>query len=206
MAKHLPPSASALRLLDVDGMAGAVLTETRADLRVFLFQLLSVLGQWERALNQLNVAADLDAKTLAMAQMYREAIKCEALRADVFAGKTSPVIFGEPEEWLALLIESLLVQGKSRAAEAQSLRERAFEAAPTSDAIHEACAEAYRTWREVIGLALRGGGASEARAERLATLVLAAVEGAMLLCKAERSARPLHLVGQELEALLKAAR
>ena len=102
----------------------------RADLRVFLFQLLSVLGQWERALTQLNVAADLDAKTLAMAQMYREAIKCEALRADVFAGKMSPVVFGQPEEWLALLIESMLVHGRSRPTEAQSLRARAFEAAP----------------------------------------------------------------------------
>jgi len=104
----------------------------RADLRVFLFQLLSVLGQWERALTQLNVAADLDAKTLAMAQMYREAIKCEALRADVFAGKMSPVVFGQPEEWLALLIESMLVHGRSRPAEAQSLRARAFESAPTT--------------------------------------------------------------------------
>ena len=104
----------------------------RAELRVFLFQLLSVLGQWERALTQLNVAADLDAKTLAMAQMYREAIKCEALRADVFAGKTSPVVFGQPEEWLALLIESMLVHGRARAAEAQSLRERAFESAPAT--------------------------------------------------------------------------
>jgi type VI secretion system protein ImpE len=104
----------------------------RAELRVFLFQLLSVMGQWERALTQLNVAADLDAKTLAMAQMYREAIKCEALRADVFAGKTSPVVFGQPEEWLALLIESMLVHGRARASEAQSLRARAFESAPTT--------------------------------------------------------------------------
>lgn len=104
----------------------------KADLRVFLFQLLSVMGQWERALTQLNVAADLDAGTLAMAQMYREAIRCEMLRAEVFAGKKSPLIFGEPEEWLALLIESLLVTGTERAGQAQSLRERAFEAAPTS--------------------------------------------------------------------------
>src|SRR5215510_6375189 len=104
----------------------------RADLRVFLFQLLSVLGQWERALTQLNVATDLDAKTLAMAQMYREAIKCELLRADVFAGKKSPMIFGQPEEWLALLIESMLAGGRGRAAEAKTLRERAFEAAPPS--------------------------------------------------------------------------
>jgi len=64
--------------------------------------------------------------------MYREAIKCEALRADVFAGKMSPVVFGQPEEWLALLIESMLVHGRSRPAEAQSLRARAFESAPTT--------------------------------------------------------------------------
>jgi type VI secretion system protein ImpE len=105
---------------------------SNAELRVFLFQLLSVMGQWERALTQLNVAAELDAGTLAMAQMYREAIRCELLRAEVFAGKKSPLIFGEPDEWLALLIESLLVTGTERANEAQSLRERAFEAAPAS--------------------------------------------------------------------------
>lgn len=104
----------------------------KAELRVFLFQLLSVTGQWERALTQLNVAADLDAGTLAMAQMYREAIRCELLRAEVFAGKRSPVVFGEPEEWVALLIESLVVHAESRADQAQELRDRAFEAAPTS--------------------------------------------------------------------------
>jgi type VI secretion system protein ImpE len=103
-----------------------------ADLRVFLFQLLSVMGQWERALTQLNVAAELDAKALAMAQMYREAIRCELLRADVFAGKRSPVVFGEPEQWLALLIESLLVRGTPRAHQAEELRQRAFESAPAS--------------------------------------------------------------------------
>ena len=32
-----------------------------AALRIFLFQLLAVQGQWERSLNQLNVAAELDA-------------------------------------------------------------------------------------------------------------------------------------------------
>jgi type VI secretion system protein ImpE len=32
-----------------------------AKLRIFLFQLLCVLGQWERALNQLKVASGLDA-------------------------------------------------------------------------------------------------------------------------------------------------
>jgi len=103
--------------------------------RIFLFQLLSVLGQWDRALTQLNVAAELDPIALAMAQMYREALQCETLRADVFAGKRAPMVFGEPDEWLALLIESLLTAAASTpaaAAQAQTLRERAFEAAPAT--------------------------------------------------------------------------
>jgi type VI secretion system protein ImpE len=105
---------------------------SKADLRVFLFQLLAVLGEWDRALTQLNVAAELDPAALAMAQMYRETLRCERLRAEVFAGRRSPVVFGEPDEWIALLVESLLVTGTARAGETESLRARAFEAAPAS--------------------------------------------------------------------------
>jgi type VI secretion system protein ImpE len=135
--KSLDAAEQAVRDADLDGALRYLQDEVRrdpsaSDLRVFLFQLLSVLGQWERALTQLNIAAELDAKALAMAQMYREAIHCELLRAEVFEGKRSPVVFGEPAEWLALLIESLLVHGTPREAEAQPLRERAFEAAPPS--------------------------------------------------------------------------
>jgi type VI secretion system protein ImpE len=101
-------------------------------LRVFLFQLLCVLGQWDRALNQLKVASELDAGTLAMAQMYGDAVRCEAVRRLVFEGRTSPMVMGQPEEWLALLIESLLSTGQGDRARAQSLREQAFEAAPPS--------------------------------------------------------------------------
>ena len=85
-------------------------------LRVFLFQLLCLRGEWERALNQLKVASDLDAGALAMAQMYGEAVRCEAIRRDVFDGKKAPMVFGEPEQWLALLIESLLVAGRGEMA------------------------------------------------------------------------------------------
>ena len=98
-------------------------------LRVFLFQLLSVVGQWERALNQLNVAATLDPAALAMAQTYREAIRCELLRDQVFAGKKAPMVFGQPERWLAYLIESLLLIGQGKAVQAAELHARAFEEA-----------------------------------------------------------------------------
>lgn len=101
-------------------------------LRIFLFQLLCVLGEWERALNQLEVASNLDPSALAMAQMYGEAIRCEAIRSEVFAGRKSPLIFGQPDQWLALLIESRLVAGRGEASRAEELRVRAFDDAPPS--------------------------------------------------------------------------
>ena len=103
-----------------------------AKLRIFLFQLLCVLGQWERALNQLNVGLELDAGTLPMVQTYREAIACETLRLQVFAGNKVPMLFGEPETWIALLIEALLRDGRGESGAAQQLREQALEQAPSS--------------------------------------------------------------------------
>jgi type VI secretion system protein ImpE len=101
-------------------------------LRIFLFQLLCVVGQWERALNQLTVASNLDPGALAMAQTYGDAVRCEGVRDGVFNGKTSPMIFGQPEQWLALLIESLLLAGRGEHERSQQLRSRAFDEAPAS--------------------------------------------------------------------------
>jgi len=103
-----------------------------AKLRIFLFQLLCVLGQWDRALNQLTVASSLDPEALAMAQTYGDAVRCEGIRSDVFSGKRSPMIFGQPDQWLALLIESLLVAGRGEPERSDDLRARAFDEAPTS--------------------------------------------------------------------------
>ena len=101
-------------------------------LRVFMFQLLAVLGQWDRALNQLQVAAELDASTLPMVQTYREAVQCETLRLQVFAGRKVPMLFGEPEPWVAMLIEALLLEGRGEGAAAQRLRTRALDEAPST--------------------------------------------------------------------------
>jgi type VI secretion system protein ImpE len=103
-----------------------------AKLRVFLFQLLCVLGQWDRALNQLTVAGELDASTLVMVQTYREAIQCERVRQQVFLGQKAPLLFGEPEPWVALLIEGLLRDGRGDKDAARKLRDEAYEQAPSS--------------------------------------------------------------------------
>ena len=119
----------------LDAALKALQDEVRKDasnpkLRTFLFQLLAVQGQWNRALTQLNVAGELDAAALPMVQTYREAIQCEALRADIFAGKRAPLIFGEPQDWLGQLIEALKYDPASEQAEA--LRAQAFEQAPAT--------------------------------------------------------------------------
>jgi len=94
--------------------------------RVFLFQLYCVLGQWDKAMTQLKVAADLDAANGLMSQVCREVLSCEVLRADIFAGKRSPLIFGEPEQWVGWMVQAMHLSSQGNAAEAQALRDRAM--------------------------------------------------------------------------------
>jgi len=100
--------------------------------RVFLFQLLCVMGEWKRALNQLNVAGELDPATLPMVQTYREAIQCEALRGEIFRAAHAPLIFGQPPAWLALLVEALRLDAAGDLEGAAAMRAQAFEDAPAS--------------------------------------------------------------------------
>lgn len=101
-----------------------------AKLRIFLFQLLCVLGDWKRAITQLKLSAEMQPSALMMAQTYREGIICEVYREKVFKGEKDPMIFGEPEPWLALLIEAQKMLAQGNPAGAAQLREQAFEDAP----------------------------------------------------------------------------
>jgi type VI secretion system protein ImpE len=100
--------------------------------RIFLFQLYALLGEWQKALNQLNVLRDMDVETLPMVQTYQEAIQCEALRQQVFVGECAPLIFGEPETWLALMLEALNLTIQNEHSKAETLRAQALEQAPAT--------------------------------------------------------------------------
>jgi len=100
-----------------------------ARLRVFLFQMFCIFGEWERAVTQLTVAAQLDPATVPMAQAYRTAIRCEIMRTKVFAGTRQPTIFGQPEPWMSLLVEAVRVFATGQESEAAGLRDAAFEQA-----------------------------------------------------------------------------
>lgn len=100
--------------------------------RVFLFQLLCVLGQWKRALTQLEVVQGLDKEAWPMVHAYREAINCELHREAVFQGKSKPLVFGEPQQWMALLIEAQQSLARGETGAFLDLNAQAFEDAPTS--------------------------------------------------------------------------
>lgn len=104
-----------------------------ARLRIHLFQLLCVMGLWQRALGQLQLCAQLDAKALPMAQMYREAIRCEMFRSEVFAGKRAPQAMGKPPPWIGLLVQALHQDASGHRSAATEMRAQALEAAePTA--------------------------------------------------------------------------
>jgi len=94
--------------------------------RIFLFQLCCILGEYDRALNQLTVIGEMSDKALAMVQTYRELLQCELLRIAVFNGEKSPLIFGEPEPWMGEIVESLKLHGQGKIDEAQALRLSAY--------------------------------------------------------------------------------
>ena len=113
----------------------ALQTEVRANpadsrLRVFLFQLLVVTGDLERAMTQLNVAADLSPDALLMVHACRSLLNCEAFRNEVFDGQRGPLIFGEPEEWIGWLVQANILLAGGKTAASAKLREQAYNTAP----------------------------------------------------------------------------
>ena len=105
-----------------------------ARLRIYLFQLLCITGEWDRALNQLAVVGELDSSTNDMVQTYGAAIRCEVLRGKVFAGQRTPTVLGEPGDWLPLLIEALRISGTAEKDRVAALRAATYDAAPATPA------------------------------------------------------------------------
>lgn len=104
-------------------------------LRISLFQLLAVMGQWQRAHKQLDVIHGLDDAALAMVHLYRAAIACEVFREAVFRGEREPIFLGEPENWQALMLQALKLTAQGQHAVAAQTRQQALEQAATSSGV-----------------------------------------------------------------------
>jgi AcrR family transcriptional regulator len=79
------------------------------------------------------------------------------------------------------------------------------DCAAQNPTVRRATYDAFTGWAAAVANALRTMGVPYRRADQLATLMLAALEGAILMARAERDVRPLDTVVDELGPLLDAA-
>ncbi|SDE11346.1 TetR/AcrR family transcriptional regulator [Glycomyces harbinensis] len=82
---------------------------------------------------------------------------------------------------------------------AVAVEEPADEAAPPELL---AAATVFEDWERLLAESLRGHGAEPDEAVELAALIVAAVEGAVAMCRAKRSITPLDRVARRLEAAI----
>jgi len=132
------PPADAEALLKSGDLTGALSAvkaairkaPTEADLRFTLFQMLAANGDWEGASNQLVAFSELTGRQSPLAIIFNDLVGAEVLRKLVFQGEKQPVIFGEPPEWVPLLVQACQHFAKGELDAAVSLRSKALEDAP----------------------------------------------------------------------------
>lgn len=77
--------------------------------------------------------------------------------------------------------------------------------AATDEVLRAAARTSFEEWQQALSNALRHGGLSRLRAERMSLLVISSLEGAIVLSRARRDLAPLDAVATELDQLLRAA-
>jgi AcrR family transcriptional regulator len=81
----------------------------------------------------------------------------------------------------------------------------AVEAHSDAPQLAAAAADAFSSWQEAMTHLLEREGVGRERARRLAAMTVAAIEGAVVICRAQRDMKPLEDVSAELETMLQAA-
>lgn len=121
---------------DVAAARQQLIEEVRANpgdvgVRMFLFQMCALLGEWDRAKAQLETLAKLDPEARMLSVAYTQCIAAEATRAAVFAG-TAPAPILSPVAWGDALAAALQARQQGDTASADALYAQVFDAAPTT--------------------------------------------------------------------------
>lgn len=122
-----------LRDGDLDGARSALVETVRSNpaderARMFLFQLLAVAGEWDKARTHLEALARISAEARMLATVYSMAMKAEDERAAIFAGRERmPIIRGA---WAEGLADAIMHYANGRTAEGQAARDAALDQAP----------------------------------------------------------------------------
>jgi AcrR family transcriptional regulator len=130
------------------------------------------------------------------AQLAEEATEWAAgvtarrLEAHLASGDVLTAIDAFIEDWTTILLESDYAAGCPVVAGALD---------PTT---RRAAGTGFHRWEQLLREALERSGSAPDRAESLAVAIIAAIEGALVLSRAEGSTRPLERVAEQLRAML----
>jgi AcrR family transcriptional regulator len=72
----------------------------------------------------------------------------------------------------------------------------------SDDGLLEIAREAFHSWSALLGEQLEAVGIDTERARGIAVIAVASVEGALILCRAERGSAPLDAVAEQLQRLV----
>lgn len=156
-----------LREGDLDGARAALVEIVRSKpgddkARMFLFQLLCVTGEWEKARKQLQALAQVADNAQMLAATYNQAIDAELLRADVFAGKADmPVLVGMGG-WIEGVAQAVSLFAKGHYDQADALRDAAFGEAPDTPGTLETSSAAAQSFDWIADADMRFGPTFEA--------------------------------------------
>ncbi len=120
-----------LRSGDVAGTRAALIEATRARpsderVRMFLFQLLCVTGEWDKARKQLDTLAQVASEAQMLAATYNQTIAAELVRADVFAGKAAMPVLAGMGGWVEGVARAIALQAAGDTEAAEAARDDAF--------------------------------------------------------------------------------
>lgn len=138
----------------------------------------------------------------------KEELAAEAVRrvGDVVAERIHSVLGAveDPAEAVEEFIRTLA--GHMAASEYRAggpITTVALESATTSERLNEACREVYAQWQAAFAQKLVSSGLEEGRAQRLAALIIASLEGGIVLSRTEHTTASLEAVAAELAALIR---
>lgn len=119
---------------DLDGARAALIATVKkspADqaARLFLFQLLAVMGDWDKASSQLRALASLSAEAQMLATVYDQAMTAERKRLDAWSGRQPFDVLVPSSPWVGELAQALGHFAAGRRAEGEQLRDQAFDQA-----------------------------------------------------------------------------
>lgn len=131
----MPDANELLHQGDLAGARAALVEKVRAhpsdeQARMFLFQLLALTGEWDKARTQVQALAQLSAKAQMLAAAYGQAIEAEAVRNAVFAGTARAEVIGDPNGWAIGLAEAIQLLARGDSDAGLAARDAAFDKAP----------------------------------------------------------------------------